>query len=121
MSAWGAKPTSAVTSSRSSPQVLIRSRPKRPDPRSGDLEYFVMGVYSGLAPEVLTTLQHFSVSLEMSMPNSAGEPLSGTPPSSEIRACSFGLARLALISLLSLSMMGTGVFFGAPTPYQIAS
>jgi len=80
-----------------------------------------VGAYSGLAPEALTTLPHFSVSLEMSVPNSANEPLSGTPPSSEIRACSFGSARPALISLLSLSMIGIGVFFGAPTPYQIAS
>jgi hypothetical protein len=47
---------------------------------------------------------------------SAGEPASTVPPSSTSRALSFGSSRPALTSLLSLSMISTGVFLGAPRP-----
>ena len=36
--------------------------------------------YSGLMPAARTTWPHFSVSSEMRLPNSAGEPGSGSPP-----------------------------------------
>src|SRR4029078_3017468 len=66
----------------------------------------------------LTTLPHFSVSLAMNLPKSAGEPGSTVPPSSANRAFNFGSARPALISLLSLSTTSAGVFLGALMPYQ---
>jgi hypothetical protein len=52
----------------------------------------------------------------MSLPNWAGDPGSGVPPRSARRALILGSAIAALISLLSLSMISTGVFLGAPTP-----
>src|SRR5262245_48297366 len=74
---------------------------------------------SALMPTDLITLAHFSVSSAMSLPKSAGETTSGVPPKSASRACILGSARPALISLLSLSTMSSGVFLGMPTPYQL--
>src|SRR5262245_60310696 len=71
-------------------------------------------VYSGLMFANLITLPHISVSSTMSLPKSAGEPVSGLPPMSVSRAFMLGSARTALISLLSLSTIPAGVFFGAP-------
>ena len=48
---------------------------------------------SGLAPENLTTLAHFTVSSAMSMPKSAGEPRSTVPPRSASRDLILGSAR----------------------------
>src|SRR5262245_24381868 len=76
---------------------------------------------SVLAPENLTTLPHFSVSSAISLPKSAGEPASTVPPRSASRAFMLGSARPALISLLSLSTISTGVFFGAPIPIQLVA
>src|SRR5262249_56422912 len=77
---------------------------------------------SALAPENLTTLPHFSVSSAMSFPKSAGELKSGVPPRSASLAFILGSARAALISLLSLSTISVGVFFGAPIPtHPVAS
>jgi hypothetical protein len=64
-------------------------------------------------------LPHFSVSAAMRLPKSVGEPGSGVPPKSASRAFSLESARPALISLLSLSTISEGVFFGAPTPNQV--
>src|SRR5262249_47960346 len=74
---------------------------------------------SALAPDNLTTLAHFSVSSAMSFPKSAGEPKSGVPPRSASPAFIFGSPGPALISLLSLSMISTGVPLGAPMPFQL--
>jgi hypothetical protein len=54
----------------------------------------------------------------MSLPNAAGEPGNGVPPSSARRALSLGSARPALISALSLPMISAGVPLGAQMPYQ---
>src|SRR5262249_32686506 len=74
--------------------------------------------HSGFAPENLTTLPHFSVSSAMSLPKSLGEPVRAMPPRSASRAFILGSATPASISLLSLSMISTGVLLGAPTPNQ---
>src|SRR5262245_50873635 len=74
--------------------------------------------YSGLTLAARITLAHFSVSLAMSLPNSAGVIGIGAPPSSTRRALSLGSARAALISLLSLPMTSAGVPLGAPRPSQ---
>src|SRR5262245_57468633 len=74
--------------------------------------------HSALMPANLTTLPHFSVSSAMNLPKSAGEPDNAVPPRSARRALNLGSARAALISLLSLSTISAGVFFGAPTPVQ---
>src|SRR5215813_5357147 len=74
--------------------------------------------HSGFAPENLITLPHFSVSSAISLPKSAGESASTSPPRSTMRAFIRGSARAALISLLSLSITSTGVFLGAPMPYH---
>src|SRR5215470_7257575 len=75
--------------------------------------------HSAFTPENLTTLAHFSVSSAMSLPNSAGESASPTSPRSASRALILGSASAALISLLSLSMISSGVSRGAPTPYHV--
>src|SRR5262249_1030042 len=74
---------------------------------------------SALMPVNFTTLPHFSVSSAMSLPKSAGESASTSPPSSARRAFILGSARPALISVLSFSTISAGVAFGAPTPYQV--
>src|SRR5713226_10467993 len=71
-----------------------------------------------LTPENSTTLPHFSTSSAMNLPKSAGEPGSGVPPSSVIRAFVLGSAKAALSSLLSRSTISPGVPLGAPRPYQ---
>src|SRR5262245_14357594 len=73
---------------------------------------------STLMPASLITLDHFSVYAPMNVRNSAGEPASTVPPRSAIRAFILGSVRAALISSLSLLMISTGVFLGAPTPCQ---
>jgi hypothetical protein len=78
----------------------------------------VLESYSGLRPENLTTLAHFSVSSAMSLPNSTVDPASTVLPRSAIRAFILGSARAALISLLSLSTISAGVFFGTARPYH---
>src|SRR5262245_31674865 len=72
--------------------------------------------HSGFAPENLITLPHFSVSSAMSLPKSATEPGSTTPPRSANRAFNLGSASPALISLLSLLMISDAVFLGALRP-----
>src|SRR5262245_38957091 len=59
--------------------------------------------HSALMPVNLITLPHFSVSSAMSLPKSAGESASTSPPKSASRAFILGSARAALISLLSFS------------------
>ena len=71
-----------------------------------------------LIPAALITLAHFSVSSAMSLPKSAGDIGIGVPPKSASRAFITGLARAALISLLSFSIISAGVFLGTPMPYQ---
>src|SRR5215470_16826449 len=72
--------------------------------------------HCGLMLAATITLPHFLVSSEMSLPKSAGEPASGAAPKTASRAWNLGSAMLALTSVLSLSMISTGVFFGAPMP-----
>ena len=67
-------------------------------------------------PANLITLPHFSVSSEMSLPKSAGEPGSTALPSSASRAFILGSARAALTSLLSFSTISADVLLGAPMP-----
>ena len=58
------------------------------------------------------TLAHFSVSVAISVPKSAGEPASAIPPKSPSRAFMLASAKAALIALFSLSMISAGVFRG---------
>src|SRR6476660_5372012 len=69
-----------------------------------------------LAPRI--TLLHLSVSAVISLPKSAAESSSGSPPSSKSRVLILGSARATLISLLSLSIISMGVFLGATMPSQ---
>src|SRR5215470_1445796 len=87
------------------------------DSRNGALWNIRAPPQSALMPVKLTTLPHFSVSSAISLPKSAGEPASTVPPRSASRAFMLGLARPALISLLSLSTISTGVFFWRADPY----
>ena len=75
--------------------------------------------HSGLMLAARITLLHFSASVAMNLPKSAGEPASGAAPKSASRAFMSGSARAKLISLFSLSMISGGVFFGAATPNQL--
>src|SRR5262249_2127379 len=72
--------------------------------------------HSHITPTNFATLLHLSVSSAISLLKSAGEPGRTVPPSSASRALILGSARLALTSLLSISMMSAGVFLGAPRP-----
>src|ERR1700722_14913405 len=74
--------------------------------------------YSNLMLANRITLPHFSVSSAMNFPNSAGAIDIGTAPKSASRDLNSGAGRVALVSLLSLSMISAGVRFGAPMPYQ---
>ena len=58
----------------------------------------------------------FLAEVARNLPNSAGVRVSAVPPKSAKRVLIFGSASAALISLLSLSMISSGVFIGAPTP-----
>src|SRR5262249_58727047 len=75
--------------------------------------------HSALMPANLITFAHFSVSSAMSRPKSVGEPTSPMPPTLASRALILGSESAALISVLSLSMISSGVFFGAPTPNHV--
>jgi len=66
------------------------------------------GNYSGFAPEKLTTLPHFSISSAMSLPKLAGEPGSGAPPTSAMRALIRGSAKAATIPLFSDDQLRLG-------------
>src|SRR5207302_115635 len=77
-----------------------------------------LGTHSAFAPESLTTRAHFSVSLAKNVAKSAGEPGSGVPPSSAMRAFIRGSAKAALSSLLSRSTISAGVPAGAAMPYH---
>jgi len=61
--------------------------------------------HAGLMLAARITLAHFSVSSAMNLLKPAGDNANTVPPKSAIRAFSFGSARLALISLLSLSIV----------------
>src|SRR5258708_18259592 len=64
------------------------------------------------------TLPHFSVSAAMNLPKSAGVPVSAVRPRSAKRALMPGLAKPALISLLSFSMISAGSFDDLLRPLQ---
>jgi hypothetical protein len=64
--------------------------------------------HPGLMLAARIALPHFSVSSVMSLPKSAGEPLSTLPPKSASFALILGSERAALISLLSLSTISAG-------------
>src|SRR4051812_26080188 len=75
--------------------------------------------HPGLMLAARITLPHFSVSSAMSLPKSAGEPLSTVPPKSASLTLMSWSERAALISLLSLSTISVGVFPGAPRPCHV--
>src|SRR5262249_43635950 len=109
-------PISDIGSAIRSPR---RCGPAPPIRRTGVMEDLpVLPDQSALTPANFTTLPHFSVSSTMSLPKSLGEPVSAMPPRSASRAFILGSATPASISLLSLSMISTGVLLGAPTPNQ---
>src|SRR5262249_35197329 len=70
--------------------------------------------HSGLMLAARITLLHFSVSLTMKVSKSAEVPANIALPRSERRACTWGSARIALISLLSLSTIAPGVLLRRP-------
>src|SRR5262249_5551846 len=75
--------------------------------------------YSTLILAARMTLLHFSASVAMNFPKSAGEPASAVAPKSASRAFISGSARTTFISLLSLSTISGGVLLGAATPNQL--
>src|SRR6516165_9789033 len=74
--------------------------------------------HSGLMLAARITLLHFSVSLTMKVSKSAEEPPNIALPRSERRACTWGSARIALISLLSLSTIAPGVLLRRPMAHH---
>src|ERR1043166_6035879 len=90
---------------------LTTARRKFMEDRSSDGQR-----HSALMLAARITLPHFSVSSSISFRKSAGEPARIMPPRSVSWALSFGSARPALISVLSLSTISPDVFPGAPTP-----
>src|SRR5215831_127072 len=78
--------------------------------------------YSALIPAARITLPHLSVSLAISLPQSAAEPVSSMPPMSASRDLMVASASPALISRLSVATTSGGVAFGAATPnHELAS
>src|SRR5262252_7307933 len=75
-------------------------------------------LHSGLMLAARITLLHFSVSLTMKVSKSAEEPPNIALPRSERRACTWGSARIALISLLSLSTIAPGVLLRRPMAHH---
>src|SRR5215510_2095204 len=73
-------------------------------------------IYSGLMFANLTTLAHFSVSSDMNLPNSAGEPARTVRPTSAIFPFITGSLSAAFTSRLSLSIISAGAPLGAQTP-----
>ena len=68
------------------------------------------------------TLPHFSVSSEINLPKSAGEPASTVPARLASFVSRLASAMLTLTAVFSFSMTSAGVFFGAPMPaHQLAS
>src|ERR1700719_372282 len=74
--------------------------------------------YSILILADRTTLAHFSVSSPMSLPNCADVIDSGRTPKLTRRPRVSGSPTIALISLLSLSMIAVGEAAGAQMPNQ---
>src|SRR5262245_38934332 len=74
--------------------------------------------HSGLMSAARITLLHFSVSLTMKVSKSAEEPANIALPRSERRACTWDSARIALISLLSLSTIAPGVLLRRPMAHH---
>src|SRR5262245_44616708 len=74
--------------------------------------------HSALILAARITLPHFSVSSATSRPKSPELIGIGSAPNSMSLGIKLGSARLALISLLSFSMVSAGVALGAPMPYQ---
>jgi hypothetical protein len=72
--------------------------------------------HSALSPANFTTLPHFPVSSAMTLVKSAGAPGMPSPPRLANRALNFGSVKPALIALLSLSTISTGVSLGAAMP-----
>src|SRR5215468_5472933 len=87
--------------------------------RRNDTAKGTSGDHSTLILAVRMTFAHFSVSSAMSWPNSAGEPGITVLPTSASCALILGSAMATLISLLSLTTISGGVFFGAPTPKKL--
>src|SRR5947209_348122 len=77
-----------------------------------------LGVHSAFTPANLTTLAHLSASSATNFAKSPGEPAITVPPRSASRALSFGSARPALISSLSMLTISAGILRGAPKPYH---
>src|SRR6266852_5570081 len=81
-------------------------------------EYRPVITHPGLMLAARITLPHFSISSAMCLPNSAGELGNAELLNSASRAVVLGSARIALVSLLSLSMISGDVFLGAAMPCQ---
>src|ERR1700693_6021477 len=75
--------------------------------------------HSGLILPARMTLPHLSVSAAMRLPNSPDVIGIGAPPVWASRALILESARPALISVLSLPTISTGVSLGATMPYQV--
>src|SRR5256886_3921350 len=101
----------------------IENRYRTPSPYSpasrkayvGDYRYlfvFFFQAEDGIRDLTVTGVQTCAlpISSAMSLPKSAGEPGSTVPPRSARRAFILALARPALISLLSLSIISVGAF-----------
>src|SRR3954454_2602923 len=70
----------------------------------------------GLGCERLITFAHLSISSARMLLNSAGEPVTGAPPVSAMRALICGSANAAFTVLFSVAMTSVAVPFGAPRP-----
>jgi len=74
-----------------------------------------------VAPEILATAAHFSMSLRRKASNSAGDIVIGVAPWRSHAVRISGRAIALLISALSLSTIGFGVAAGAMMPIQMVA
>src|SRR2546429_6525668 len=103
------------------PETVTRDDGHHDADRRGDIPQIIPADEAGrgqfgLACERLITFAHFSISSARTLLNSAGEPVTGAPPVSAMRAFIWGSAKAALTALFRVSMTSVEVLLGAPRP-----
>ena len=78
-------------------------------------------VYSALAPESLTTLAHFTISVAWYLASSSGDERTASSPNVLIRSATSGSLKTRNTSAFNLSITGLGVLAGANMANQVVA
>jgi len=79
----------------------------------------VNAAYSALAPDSLTTLAHFTISVAWYLASSSGVERTASSPNVFIRSATSGNLKTRSTSAFNLSMTGLGVLAGANMANQV--